>query len=122
MDLDLATRRKICQLVAGIITADAKLDPKEAAFFYRVVHRFGIAASERDTIVPLADAEEAAVQIQELPRRAQDTALALLVDAAFVDGVMQPEERAYLRAIGSALAISDEDLERRIVSRLMSQD
>jgi uncharacterized tellurite resistance protein B-like protein len=120
MDLDLATRRKICQLVAGIITADAKLDTKEAAFVYRVMKGFGIDASQRDAVVPLVDTEAAASLIQDLPRHAQDEALRLLVDAACVDGQIHPHERSYLRAIGAALAIADEDMERRIVGRLMA--
>lgn len=120
MDLDLATRRKICQLVAGIVTADGKLDTKEAAFVYRVCKSFGIEATTRDAIVPLVDAEAAAMQIQELPRQAQDEALRLVLDAACVDGQIQPQEREYLRAIGSALGISNEDLERRIVGRLIA--
>jgi len=120
MDLDLATRQKICQLVAGIVTADAKLDTKEAAFVYRVITGFGIEASPRDAIIPIVDSDAAAAQIQELPRHAQDEALRLLVEAACVDGQIQPQERHYLRAIGSALRISDEDLERQIVGRLLA--
>jgi uncharacterized tellurite resistance protein B-like protein len=120
MDLDLATRVKICQLVAGIITADAKLDTKEAAFVYRVIQGFGIDVKHREASIPVADVEAAAQQIQDLPRPAQDAALRLLVEAACIDGRIQPQERDYLRAIGSALAISDEDLERLIVARMMS--
>ncbi len=121
MDLDLATRQKICQLVAGVVTVDGKLDTKEAAFVYRVYKGFGIDATPRDAIAPLVDAEAAAMQIQELPRHAQDEALRLVVDAACVDGLIQPQERDYLRAIGSALGISNEDLERRILGRLIAR-
>jgi uncharacterized tellurite resistance protein B-like protein len=121
MALDLATRHKICQLIAGIITSDAKLDTKEAAFVYRVISSFGIDASGRDAIVPLVDTDAAAALIEELPHQAQDEALRLLVEAACIDGKIQQQERAYLRAIGAALRISDEDIERRIVGRLMTQ-
>lgn len=121
MDLDLATRQKICQLVAGIVTADGKLETKEAAFVYRVLHGFGIDATPRDAIAPVVDAEAAALQIQDLPRPAQDEALRLLLDAACVDGKIQLQERDYLRAIASAMRISDEDLERRIVARLIAR-
>ncbi|MDX2089202.1 MAG: hypothetical protein SFX73_15205 [Kofleriaceae bacterium] len=120
MDLDLATRRTICQLVAGLITADAKLDTKEAAFVYRVARGFGLDVSARDPIVPLVDSEAAAARLLALSPPAQDHALRLLVDAACVDGAIQPDERGYLNAIGAALRISEEDLERRIVARMMS--
>lgn len=119
MDLDLATRRKICQLVAGIITVDAKLDAKEAAFIYRLMKGFGIDA--RDPIVPLVDSDSASDLMVELPRHAQDEALRLLVDAACVDGRIDDQERRYLRAVGAALAIADEEMERRIVGRLMNR-
>lgn len=119
MDLDLATRQKICQLVAGIITVDAKLDTKEAAFVYRLMKAFGIDA--REPIVPLVDSDGASALMLELPRTAQDEALRLLVDAACIDGRIDTSERSYLRTIGAALAIADEDMERRIVNRLMSR-
>jgi uncharacterized tellurite resistance protein B-like protein len=119
MDLDLATRQKICQLVAGIITVDAKLDAKEAAFVYRLMKSFGIDA--RDPIEPLVNSDSASDLVRELPRHAQDEALRLLVDAACVDGRIDTNERSYLRAVGAALAISDEDMERRIVARLMNR-
>lgn len=119
MDLDLATRRKICQLVAGIITVDAKLDAKEAAFVYRLMQGFGIDA--REPIVPLVDSDSASDLMLELPRDAQDAALGLLVDAACIDGRIDQQERSYLRAIGAALSIADEDIERRIVGRLMNR-
>lgn len=121
MNLDLATRRTICQLVAGLITADAKLDAKEAAFVYRVARGFGIEVTPGDVIVPVTDLEDAATRILDLPSPAQDEALRLLVEAACVDGVIHPHERTYLRAIGGALRISDEDLERRIVAQVMKR-
>jgi uncharacterized tellurite resistance protein B-like protein len=120
MDLDLETRQKICQLVAGIVTSDGKLEAKEAAFVYRVLAGFGVDATPRPAIAPVVDVEAAARKVQDLPRSAQDEALRLVLDAACVDGQIQPQERNYLRAIGSALGISDEDLERRIVARLIA--
>jgi uncharacterized tellurite resistance protein B-like protein len=120
VNLDLATRQKICQLVAGIVTTDGKLDAKEAAFVYRLSQALGLESAPRDSLVPLADAESAAMLIQELPRQAQDEALRLLLDAACIDGQIQPQERSYLQSVGSALGISKEDLERRIIGRLMA--
>jgi uncharacterized tellurite resistance protein B-like protein len=120
MDLDLATRRTICQLVAGLVTSDAKLDGKEAAFVYRVMKGFGIDTTAREALVPLVDLELAVQRMHELPRPAQDEALRLLVEAACVDGRLQQQERDYLNAIGAALGISAEDIERRLVTTMMS--
>lgn len=120
MDLDLATRQTLGRLVAGLITSDAKIAPKEATFFYRVVAQLGLDASFRETVVPLRDAEAAADVIAAQPPRAQEEALRLLIEAACIDGQVQPQERGYLRAIGAALRISEEDVDRRIVERLIA--
>src|SRR5689334_8007567 len=111
--MDEATRKKICQLVAGIIIADDILDDKEAAFIDRVIQSFDIDDPSRAVIFPLVDHNEAAEQIKELPRQAQEQALSLLIEAACADGQIVAEERDYLRAIASALAVSEQELERR---------
>ena len=120
MALDLATRHTLGRLVAGLITSDARIAPKEATFFYRVVEQLGLDASFRETVVPLRDAEAAAEVIAAQSPAGQAEALRLLVEAACIDGQIQPQERAYLGAIGAALRISEEDLERRIVARLIA--
>jgi uncharacterized tellurite resistance protein B-like protein len=116
--MDLSTRQKICQLVAGIIIADDILDDREEAFVDRMIKSFGIDDPSREVIFPLVDHVEASVQIKELPKDAQQEALRLLIEAACVDGEIVPEERAYLGAIATALAITVEDLEARLATQL----
>ncbi len=118
--MDIETRQKICQLVAGIIIADDILDDKEEAFVDRLIQSFGVGESGRDVIFPLVDREEAAEQIKQLPKEAQEEAMKLLIEAACIDGQIAPEEREYLRTIGSALEISDATLAKRVADQLAS--
>jgi uncharacterized tellurite resistance protein B-like protein len=116
--MDIGTRQKICQLVAGIIIADDILDEKEEAFVDRLIKSFGVGESGRDVIFPLVDRNEAAEQIKELPKDAQDAALALLIEAARVDAQIAPEEREYLLAIARALDIPDTEVAKRVAEQL----
>jgi uncharacterized tellurite resistance protein B-like protein len=116
--MDIGTRQKICQLVAGIIIADDILDEKEEAFVDRLIKSFGVGESGRDVIFPLVDRNEAAEQIKELPKDAQDAALALLIEAACVDAQIAPEEREYLLAIARALDIPDTEVAKRVAEQL----
>ncbi len=116
--MDEPTRRKICQLVAGIIIADDILTDKEEAFVDRMIKSFEIDDPKRESIFPIVDHAEAAEQIKELPKSAQDETLRLLIEAACVDGEIQPEERAYLDAIAAVLAVPEGELERRLASQL----
>jgi len=116
--MDLETRQRICQLVAGIIIADDILDDKEAAFVDRVIKSFGIDDPGREVIFPLVDHREAATQIKELSTEAQQEALRLLIEAACADGEVVPEEREYLVAIATALEISETDLDTRLAKQL----
>jgi len=82
--MDLETRQKICQLVAGIVIADDILDDHEEAFLDRLLHSFGIEAG-RDAVLPLVDRDEAAEQMKALPKDAQTEAMRLLIEAADAD-------------------------------------
>jgi len=116
--MDLETRQKICQLVAGIIIADDILDDKEEEFIDRLIKRFEVGDSGRDVVFPLVDRQEAAAQIKQLPGEAQEEAVRLLIEAACVDGQIAPEERDYLRAIANALGISEAALAKRVAAQL----
>ena len=116
--MDLETRQKICQLVAGIIIADDILDATEEAFVDRVIKSFGIDDPAREVIFPLVDHKDASEQIKEMSKEAQDEALRLLIEAACVDGKIVPEEREYLGAITEALEISAADLDQRLDKQL----
>jgi uncharacterized tellurite resistance protein B-like protein len=116
--MDIAIRQKICQLVAGIIIADDILDDKEEAFVERLIRSFDVGESGRDVIFPLVDRNEAAQQIKQLPKAAQDAAMQLLIEAACVDNQIAPEEREYLKAIADALEVPDAVLARRVAEQL----
>jgi uncharacterized tellurite resistance protein B-like protein len=116
--MDIETRQKICQLVAGIIISDDILDEKEEAFVDRLIKSFEVGESGREVIFPLVDRDEAAEQIKQLSKEAQDAAIGLLIEAACIDGQIAPEEREYLRAIGAALEVPETTLAKRVADQL----
>jgi uncharacterized tellurite resistance protein B-like protein len=113
-----STHSDVCQLVAGIIIADDILDAKEEAFVDRLIKTFGVGESGRDVIFPLVDRSEAAAQIKDLPKAAQDAALTLLIEAACIDSEIAPEEREYLKAVAEALDIPETTLAKRVAEQL----
>jgi uncharacterized tellurite resistance protein B-like protein len=116
MDDDM--RRKVCQLIAGIVITDEDLDPREEAFVERMLVKFGLDASERDVIYPLVDGEEAAATMKSLPPDVQSQAFQLLVEAATADGKVVAEEREYLGAVAMALGMAEKEVERRVAEQL----
>lgn len=116
--MDKEMRRKICRLIAGLVVADDDLEPKEEAFLDKLLAKFEIPGSERDTIFPIVDRDEAAETIRGLPKEAQAAALTLLIQATAADGVVAPEERAYLDAVAGELGLAGPDLEKRIAAEL----
>jgi hypothetical protein len=59
--------------------------------------------------------------LRTLDQDAQSRVLALLVEAAVVDGVVEPREHALLLAAAAALGIEATALEERIARRLKSE-
>jgi uncharacterized tellurite resistance protein B-like protein len=111
-------RKKICRLVAGIVVADDDLDEKEDAFLDRLLVTFGIPADQRDELFPIVDRAEAASEIKTLPKEVQNDVFNRLVDAACADGKVVPEEREYLKAVASAIGVSEDDVDARLVDAL----
>lgn len=116
--MDDSMRRKVCQLIAGIVITDEDLDPQEEAFVERMLIKFGLDASERDVIYPLVDGEEAAETMRSLPPDIQSQAFQLLIEAAVADGKVVTEEREYLGAVALALGMAEKELERRVADEL----
>jgi uncharacterized tellurite resistance protein B-like protein len=116
--VDEIMRKEICRLVAGLVVADDDLTPKEEAFLDRVLARFEIPAAEREVIFPIIDRTEAAEAIRKLPEPAQRTALSLLLEATVADGVVAPEERAYLGAVARELGISEAELDGKLAAQM----
>jgi uncharacterized tellurite resistance protein B-like protein len=117
--VDKELRRKICRLIAGLVVSDDDLKPEEEAFLDRLLAKFEIPPSERDTIFPIVDRTEAAQMIRELPKDAQATALSLLIEATAADGIVAPEEQAYLEAVGAEVGVIGAELEKRIAQQLL---
>ena len=115
--MDADTRQKICQLVAGIVIADDILDDQEEAFLDRLLASFGLDGG-RDAVFPLVDHDQAAAQMKAMPKDAQDEAMRLLVEAACVDGKIEPEERDYLRAVATAIGMPESALAQRVAEKL----
>jgi uncharacterized tellurite resistance protein B-like protein len=116
--VDEIFKRKVCQLIAGIVVADDDLDPAESAFIDRMLERFGIPPEERDIIFPIVDTEEAVKKVGELPAEAQAETLELLVQAATADGKVVPAERDYLKAVVKAMNRDERDLARLVAKYL----
>ena len=119
--MDKEMRRNICRLIAGIVVADDDLEPAEEAFLDKLLAKFEIPASERDSIFPIVDRDEAAATIRGLPKDAQATALSLLIQATVADGVVKAEERDYLDTVAKELGVPGADLERQIAAQLGSR-
>jgi uncharacterized tellurite resistance protein B-like protein len=111
-------KTSICRLIAGIVVSDDDLEPTEEAFLDKMLAQFGIPESERDSIFPIVDREEAAEAIRDLPEDARAATLTLLIQATVADGVVKPEERDYLDAVAKELGVAGADLERRIAAEL----
>ena len=119
--MDNEQRRRICRLIAGLVVADSELAPEEDAFVDRMLQGFGIPLEERDSIFPILDDKEAAAEIRSLPPEVQQQALTLLVQAAAVDGHVVDEERSYIHAVGNAIGVGKDDLDRRMSEALRAR-
>ncbi|MEZ4231798.1 MAG: hypothetical protein R3B89_21665 [Polyangiaceae bacterium] len=115
--MDESQRRRVCQLIAGIVVSDDDLDDQEDAFITRMLTKFSIPLEEREVIFPIIDSSEAAASILTLPESVRDEAFSLLVEAACVDGKVVDEEREYLEKVAEALDLSSE-LDTRIKQQL----
>lgn len=112
--MEEAQRRRVCQLIAGMVIADDIMEPEEEAFLDRMIARFGLEAEGRDAIFPLVSHEEAAAAARELPPAVQQEAFQLLMDASMADGQVVPEELAYLHVVAEALGMTSEETAARL--------
>lgn len=119
--MDDTTRRKVCQLIAGLVVADDDLDPAEDAFIDHMLAGFELPAEARDALFPIVDKEEAARSFAELPPNVQSHAFVILIDAACADGKVVDEERAYLAEIGKVIGVGGDALEERISAALAAK-
>jgi len=115
--VDVADRRKICQLVAGILVSDDDFADAERSFLQRIYARFGLPPDEWAEVQPIA-VGAAAATLRELPADTHAKVVALLVEAAIADGVVDARERVYLLVVAAAMGIDAIAMEQRIAKRL----
>jgi uncharacterized membrane protein YebE (DUF533 family) len=111
---------KVVSLIEAVITADGVVVEEEREFLRRVIERFRISGEDRPDRIMTSDPGRATATLRTLAPDAQARVMALLVDAAVVDGRVQPEERALLLASTATLGIDAAALEERIARRLKS--
>lgn len=120
--MELEERVKVVGLIQAVINADGVVSEEEREFLRRVVGRFGIPdQAPSDSIIPVpSDTGRATATLRGLAPDVQTRVMALLVEAAVVDGKVEPEERALLLASAASLGIEAGALEERIARRLKS--
>ena len=111
---------KVIELIEAVIGADGVVVEEERAFLRRVIDRFGLSAEDGARDIVASDPGRATLTLRELGPDTQMRVMALLVDAAVVDGCVAPEEHALLLASAATLGIDAAELEERIARRLKS--
>lgn len=111
-------KRKVAQLVAGIVVTDDVLDPAEEAFVDKMLDEFGIDDDERAVIFPILDGDEAAEELSRMSGEVQEEVMELLIQAAAADGEIVPEEEEYLAAVAKVAGVESEELESRLKNAL----
>ena len=117
--MEVDERHKIVQLIQTMLAADGQVSPVERDFLRRIVDRFGLPERESSAFSE-NDFGRATTTLRTLAPDVRSRVMALLVDAAVVDGIVAPEERALLMASAATLGIEATALEERIAGRLRS--
>jgi uncharacterized tellurite resistance protein B-like protein len=116
--VDADTRTKVYQLLEAIVSADGVITDAERDFMDKAIARFRLPTDAPPQ--SLRDVGSTTSTLRELDSDSQSRVLALLVEAAVVDGEVDPRERAMLLAAAAALGIEATALEERIARRLKS--
>lgn len=117
--MDDVERRQICDLIENIIAADGVVSVEERDFLHRVIERFGMEINHDRPPTSIAPGHATAT-LRALAPDVQTRVMALLVEAAIIDGIVQPEEHALLLASAATLGIEATALEERIARRIRS--
>jgi uncharacterized tellurite resistance protein B-like protein len=115
--MDVEERHKICGLIETMIAADGEITDAEREFLRRIVERFGLPEREAGPY-STNDVGRTTQTLRTLAPDVQLRVMALLVEAAVVDGRVDPHERALLLASAATLGIDATALEERIAGRL----
>lgn len=117
--MDVELRTKVCGLIESVIAADGVVVDEEREFLQSAIRRFKIDAPDSvDRATPMSDPGRTTQTLRELSPDVAARVMALLVEAAIVDGRVEPEERALLLASAAALGIEASALEERIARRM----
>jgi uncharacterized tellurite resistance protein B-like protein len=111
---------KVIELIEAVIGADGVVVDDERAFLRRVIERFRLSPEDHADRVVASDPGRTTLTLRSLGPDSQMRVMALLVDAAVVDGCVAPEEHALLLASAATLGIDAAALEERIALRLKS--
>ena len=112
---------KVIELIEAVIGADGVVVEEERAFLRRVIERFRLSPEDCASDGGVAsNPGRTTLTLRTLGPDSQMRVMALLVDAAVVDGCVAPEERALLLASAATLGIDAAALEERIARRLKS--
>jgi uncharacterized tellurite resistance protein B-like protein len=117
--MDVEEQHKVCELIEAVIAADGVVDDSEREFLRKIVERFGLPEREAGPH-SVNDFGRTTSTLRTLPPDVQTRVMALLVEAAVVDGRVDPQERALLLASAATLGIEATALEERIAWRLRS--
>ncbi len=118
--VDIEQRAKVCQLIEAVIAADGVVVAEERDFLKRAIARFKLPDLDDGGANSIRDPGSATTTLRNLDPDVQTRVMALLVEAAVVDGVVEPTERALLLSAAAALGIEATALEERIARRLRS--
>jgi uncharacterized tellurite resistance protein B-like protein len=114
--MDQELRAKVSALLEAVVAADGVIRPEEREFVRRAASRYRL--PEPDAPLSLRSLGSATEALRALDGSAQSRVLALLVNAAVVDGELEPREHALLLAAAAALGIEATALEERVIQRL----
>jgi uncharacterized tellurite resistance protein B-like protein len=114
--MDNEMRAKVSALLEAVVTADGVIRPEEREFVRRAAARWKLPEPEEP--LSLRTLGATIEVLRALDRNAQARVVALLVDAAAVDGNIDPREHALLLAAAASLGIEATALEERLTQRL----
>jgi uncharacterized tellurite resistance protein B-like protein len=114
--MDVEERIKVCQLIEAVIAADGVVADAERDYLRRIVERFGL--PQREAAAGGSDVGRATTTLRTLATDVGTRVMALLVEAAVIDGHVDPQERALLLSSAATLGIEATALEERIAWRL----
>lgn len=114
--MDKEMRAKVSALLEAVVVADGQIRPEEREFVRRAAERWKL--PEPEAPLSLRSIGAAMEVLRTLSAASQVRIVALLVDAAAIDGDIHPHEHALLLAAAASLGIEATALEERLTMRL----